>query len=355
MKQNNFFICLSFILLLSSCHDNKQNKNIKSFKLTDFNETITMQGEEIPLKDCLLIKPMCYSIFRDSLLVIENYQIPGAQIQIINLNTGNQIRKFAVRGKGHGEYLGITLYDRLVDNQIVAWDVTKSNVTLFDIDSLISNPKYKPEQFKYPYTVVKALPEKNGSFFCNNMYYMRFAGYNKTIDRFLRFNIKNKDFPKFNEKKLTFVANDNQCDVQYNQHHDTIFVSYKEQDIIEMYNRKKLSYIGTLKGPSYFHMEYVIENGSIRNQEGNFNAYSESYSTEKYVYFLFNPETEYSSKKPYNSKIFKLTWSGQLKTVYNLDKYIYTLSVSSNDSVIYGTSCRSYKETPKLVKFNIPK
>lgn len=78
-------------------------------------------------------------------------------------------------------------------------------------------------------------------------------------------------------------------------------------------------------------------------------------TTDKHIYLVY----EGTNGTPYQTmdlppvEVFKFDWEGNLLSTYQLDKYIYTISVDSSEKYLYGTSCNSYEGEIVFIRYPI--
>lgn len=353
MKSSEIILPFLCIFVMYACGGEKVRvDNVTYFTEDDFAEIREVKTQMIPLPEDELKHPESFHVIRDSLFLIENMRSDNYYVQLYDMNGWRLLAQTARMGNGPGEYLSIMGappygYEQ---NNFILYDIDRREVAINNIDSLLKyKEKYVAPKFSIPYYGYKPIYVGDSVFLAHNKFYMRYAGFNEDIDCLFYYRAGEPVTPERKYRRLVWTGNYNQGQTFVHPLRDTVFFVYYCEDRIEMFLKKDLSYIGTLRGPDNFMPRYKIKDG-ILNRDIYCSSYDLGTCNDDYIYLLHNPESEYSSTKSLNTEVFKLSWDGKLQTVYRLDYYVNDISPTSDKTVFYATGCRSYKQMHKLFR-----
>ena len=301
-----------------------------------------------------------FNLICDSLIIAENSKAYPYYFGIYNLKTKDLLVEFAMRGKGPGEFLSAkylsNTYDYTNKEYFHIVDVVSQKVSIFNLDSLLNfKDDYRPSQFKLPDGMINFSPLINGSYVFYNSFYLDNEKYSNHNDKIFLFDIRSEKLHIENFKY--FTPNVSSAYVLVSRDRDRIFIAERHRDVIDIYD-KELQHIKTLKGPDFFDPQVFLRfSNHISFKPGTKDGgYYPCYSTKDFVYLIYrgpkdlhNPEIEYPPVE-----VFKFDWEGNPIDRYVLDRFIYTISVSSDEKEIYGTSYNSIGD-PVLVRFSLTK
>ncbi len=301
-----------------------------------------------------------FNLICDSLIIAENSKAYPYYFGIYNLKTKDLLVEFAMRGKGPGEFLSAkylsNTYDYTNKEYFHIVDVVSQKVSIFNLDSLLNfKDDYSPSQFKLPDGMMNFSPLTNGSYVFYNSFFLDNKQYSNQNDQIFLFDIRSEKLHIENFKY--FTPNVSSAYVLVSRDRDRIFIADGHKDVIDIYN-KELQHIQTIKGPDFFDPQVFLRfSNQISFMPGTEDGgYYPCYSTKDFVYLIYrgpkdlhNPEIEWPPVE-----VFKFDWNGNPIDRYVLDRFIYTISVSSDEKEIYGTSYNSIGD-PVLVRFSLTK
>jgi hypothetical protein len=134
--------------MLMSCSKDKRNAQyfenyhqFSSFPNERLGEIKSLDSNTFDLPPSKLF------ILRDTYILLENSDNDEVVLWIYDLQKRTVIQRFGRKGKGPGEFLGITGYIKLDSNTLGIYDVTLCRITYYSIDKLLSGFS-KPDSMK---------------------------------------------------------------------------------------------------------------------------------------------------------------------------------------------------------------
>ncbi|AUC21956.1 MULTISPECIES: BF3164 family lipoprotein [Polaribacter] len=126
---------------------------------------------------------------------------------------------------------------------------------------------------------------------------------------------------------------------------DKVVLGYRYSDLIEIYDLKSEKCI-SIQGPQKFDVNYTQEKNQNFFYMGKSKTTQKSFIngavTNKYIYLIFSGHqrknrSEADRKKwTYGKQVYVYDWDGNPIKKITLDRYIYTLGISDDDSTIYS-------------------
>ena len=135
-------------------------------------------------------------------------------------------------------------------------------------------------------------------------------------------------------------------------------------DRINIYDRG-LNYLYQLHGPDHISPKLkVVRNKLVLFEKRSVETYWHSWYTEEYMYFLYNSSNKKENRTqpidPTNRnghlygpmELFKLNWDGDLIVRYELDRFLYEISIDCKEQYLYGSHWKKWgKEYPQMVRY----
>lgn len=305
------------------------------------------------------LKPLNYTIIKDTLLFVTNWEGTPFYIEVYNLKSMQNICNIARRGKGPNEFLSCDLNYRTNDtNYFYVYDIVKQCVAKFDIDSVLARGAlYAPKQIPLPrYTKDVAFAEQEEIIGYNNFYFENGTLTNNVAQIFTLKEARNANDSIFNVlQPKYFSANVSGGYIFVAPSEDMIWVVNRYTDRIDIYN-KRLVFLKLLVGPDIIKPEYKIRDNQISFRGRYYIAYLSGFFTKDAVYLIYIgvdgvPQDE-NYRKPV--EIFKFSWAGELLYRYELDKYLFTISIDKHGKYLYGTYFKSPSDYPELIRYELP-
>lgn len=353
-------IVIIIVLLLYSCtsknRSSNNDNNTKQIELSrlDFPDSTKLIGQNIKFDS--LISPYSFYVLRDSLLLVEYMDANPFYMELFNLNTQNRIAGLMRRGKGPYEALSASftsnIYNYSNSNEIWTYDIVMKRVSGFNIDSLLHNKEsYFPKQIDLPRYSLEFSKMNDSCFICFNSYYINDRKFNNKVDEIFRYKPSNEESVELTGKYFTFNVTGGY--VLIAPQDDRILIPHFYEDRISIYN-KELELIKILTGPDMIEPQYRLkgENHVSFIPRKEYRGYYPSCHTNNSIYIIYvglnGIDSAINFRRPV--EVFKFDWDGNPVKRYIMDRYIYDISISSDEKVLYGTYYDSVGE-PKLVSY----
>lgn len=349
----HIFICL--ITFTGCSYPEAQNEEITTFfSRKDFIKDTTLTGEVIEFNAPL--HPLSYTVIRDSLIFVTNWDGKPYFIEIYNINSNTHITSIARKGNGPNEVLSCYLHYRTKSNYFYIHDIIKQNAIKYSIDSVLAmGESYTPYQIKVPEYTSDLTFLNTGDIIGFNNFHFKNEGFDNDVPPLFKLKELAKDTVVIDEKYAKyFTANVSSCFVIGSPTSNKIWLINRFKDKIDIYNNK-FQLVKTLKGPDNILPEYSIKKGNAVIFKKEYKGFLSCYFTDDAVYLNYIGVNGISKNENYRKpvEIYKFNWSGELLHRYNLDKYIFNISIDTDEKYLYGTHFGSPAEYPKLIRYNL--
>jgi hypothetical protein len=345
------------IIIFANCTNKNLNKNEIHFTRTDFKSDTSLKGEIIEFNKPNL--PYKFTIIRDTLIFVTNLKADPYYIEIYSLNSKNIITRLARRGRGPNEFLSCDLiYRTNNDDYICLFDITTKIVTKYNIDSiLLKGITYSPQQIKLPgFTKTVAFLGSDTIIGYNFFYFDNLGITNKANSLFkLRTDkdLRNKISDIGNKY---FTANVSGGDIIASPVDDKIWLVNHYKDQIDFFN-EKLELINSIIGPDLMSPEFIVKDNKVSFKDRKYyRAYYPVFFTNNAVFIIYLGANGIPNNQEFRKpvEIFKLSWGGELLCRYQLDRFIYSISLDSNEKFLYGTTDNPLiDEYPQIVRYTL--
>jgi hypothetical protein len=337
MNRTIISVILFVALQLGSCENRRTYEQSSTFSLSDIPEKIALKGEKVVLDDDVM-KPVRLYV-KDSILFVINYRTEYF-LTCFNLVTSKKIGEFISFGSGPGEVLSLSL--QFMDDCIWGFDSQSKRVMQYSLDQFLSEGEIMPHsKITMDATILVALVTKD-KIFTNAFDYPDF--------RFTVFDMEGKfvknagsmpdagvsmtPYEKFEAYSANMVLSPDKR---------SIFVGYKETDLIEIYDSE-----GNLKvrkhGPDVFftaRQEVRSKNSSqVAYKKEARDAYFSPTAFEDEIWVVYSgkmddPSTQYNFLK---NKIIVFDWNGNPLRIYTTDIPFFCLAVDRDHRTIYAVA-----------------
>jgi len=341
--------------LFYGCLRNPGEENIVFFTRADFKDTEFLKADTFIFHEPL--NPFSYLILKDTLILVTNLSHPEHFVEVYDLNTKKFICATAKKGRGPGEFLSCQVYYNNNDNYFSIIDIVAKSWGKFNIDSLINYKNYyMPEKFNLPDFVKEVAELDSISFIGYNMWYIDNRKYFNNTEKLIIWNKRSKPLLKNNSTEKFFeVINITGAYVVVSPNKDKIILPYLYDDKIEFYDNK-LNIIKVLKGPDNFNVEFDEYGRKVVFKDGKYyRAFFPFYFARNAFYIIYIGANGLKSDENYRKpvEVFKISWEGELLKRYQLDNYIFNISLDSKEENIYGTHWKKFGNPPILLKYCI--
>ena len=328
-----FLVLLSFPFLCGCNQDS--NSQI------DFAYEKKLKGKEINIDN--EIGDPTKLFIDDSIMIILDYY-KEYNLCIINIDSGNIVKRFGKKGNGPNEMQHATSISfNKEHNNIEVFDTSNRKLFYYNIDSLLGNKLYSPkvEDFR----TLKFTPYHLKSFYKKTYistgdfenFRFKMLTLNKTVSNF-------GEYPELSDEKIpksiyslvfqgNFLVN---TDIR-----SIVSCSYKFP-LIEFYSVKENDQI--ILEDQYFECEPKVEVmltenfQSVSSMPNNKYGFLDLYGTSKYIYALYSGRMtrNYKEKVYASDKVLVFDWLGHKVIKFNIDRDINCLAVSEDDQYLYG-------------------
>lgn len=347
--------------LISSCDSKSSiNENDIFFSRSDFEQVVLLKNADtINLEDAL--NPLFFYVLRDSLILVQNKDDSQLfKAGIYSLRTGKIIKEIAPKGLGPKEFVSCQILPKPNDNNVFYLDdVAQNKYSILDVDSVLSNDQYCPKSFTYPRSLIHLDIIDSTRYVGYNYWHLEHPKFNNNVQALDYYKISSSVEQKNLSNMKYFVANVTGGHTFYESKNKQIWVANFYDDRLNIYN-DSLKLLKTLSGPDHFERKFATfeeeKMESIYFEKGcSYMAYKSFCVVNNHIYLVYDGThgVPFRTNNLNSIEVFKLDLSGNLLTLYKLDRYIYSISVDSNEEYIYGTSCHSFEETPQLIKYKI--
>ena len=322
-----------------SCTNNDSYKDAKFISFSDFGNSILLNGTTLEFDD-LLMRPVDI-IFQDSFLIMKNR---GTEYHFHVFDPFDKKKKCELISFGSGP-------DEMIEPVILSSDdrfiwildkekraVSKCSLNISSDTSYINILK-KVDISEYADKAAILSDESIISVVLNPMM-KRFCIFNnigQLVNNFGEYPECNLDLTMYEKMEAFF------CDFIINHEKQKIFMSYKQTDLIDIYNLEG-QLIKRMHGPDVF-LPFVKQeqNGDyikVKSQYGKTrDAYFVPRSAKNEVFVLYSGRVYDRDIVSYlNNTILVFDWEGNPIRAYKLDEPIYSFDVDYNNRTIYALS-----------------
>lgn len=341
-------------LLICGCSDKAENTTF--FSHNDFLSTKILKGERIDIPSEL--SPNEIFVLRDSLVLIcnDNPSIKK-KIGLYNLYTWELVGEFATRGHANNEFIDCSVILNGNRNTFFLKDMQKNKFWICDIDSLANNKSCATKQFNYSRNVIDLYP-LDSTYVGFNFWYLNDSRYDNNVSSIAEYSMNNEEKELANRSYKYFVANVSGAIIFSNPLNQDIWVAFRHDNVIKIYDRS-MNLKKVLQGPNNKKNIYKI--GYFSNQEmvmftdkSYTSCYTGSFTTDKHIYLIYeNLTCDRFPSKPQPVEVLKFDWEGNCLCNYKLDKFAYTISVSSKEDTMYATCCEDNNGEIDLIKYKL--
>jgi len=356
MKLLKNILTPTILVLLAGC-SSTEDKNMIEYTRDDFSATFELTGN--PLWGDSIVNPDEAYIVRDSMVLVSNDDpAQGKKVKLFSLRDGHLISSYFSKGHAENEVISCDLkYFSLNDKYFYIDDFTQGKYFVCSLDSMCKNRNPILRSFYYSRDIISVFPLDTT--------YIGFSSWFIDEDKYYNgiscpIGMYNMDNSKKNTHTIGckyFVANVSGACVVKNPHNDDVWVSYRHNNIIEIYD-KDLILKKKLAGPEKSKGKYKTE--TIKKQQYVFfdqdsyiSSFYSCFFSKQYVYLLYeNKNGTTIPPKPVPSEIFKFNWNGKPICNYKLDRQAYEISIDSKEHFLLAI-CMDKSNNLQVVKFDL--
>lgn len=359
----HIILYLLSIFLCCACCEKTSTRSIPDtdFSRKDFRQSISLSDPDTVIIDDAL-NPLDFYLVKDSMVLIENADDSQTyKAGIYQLKTGRLIREFARKGEGPEEFVSCQLDVRSnLSDSFYLDDFMQNRYWECNLDSLIFGSRYLQDHFIYSRDVIRLCP-LNNIYIGYNFWFIDEACFDNGISSPLgKYEKKTQPSGRQSTGHPYFVANVTGGFVFCSPDKKQIWVADFYDSRIHIYN-DSLQEIKCLHGPDNFKRTFNASpdkeyNHFVSFDRGtSFRGYVAYTTTDKHVYLVY----EGTNGTPYRVhdlkpvEVFKLDWEGNLLLRYQLDRYIRTVSIDSQERHLYATSYSSHGDPTVFIKYTL--
>jgi len=363
------FSLIAIFFLVISCSTKSDYltspEKVRMFTRDDFDTLKQPQAEIIPFDKSL--NPRSYRILRDSILIVELLKSSSLDywMEVYRFPTMELLGKILPRGKGPGEFMTVEIKYQSCKDEFIIHDIVKNEMAIFNLDSVLLHfDDYTPNQISISQDIGNFAKLNDSIFIGYNTLFLNDSDYTNSVDELFFFKRNGNPISyKGMEDFDFFTSNVSRGDILIGPDSHEIFVANTYVDIINIYDQN-LNILRQLHGPDQIFPKYkIIQNKMVVFDEKTIETYKYSWYTENYIYLLYNGsnkekndvENSFPLEHLYSPmELFKLNWNGELLTHYELDRYLFEISIDCKEEYLYGTHWKKYgEEYPKLIRYEL--
>lgn len=323
------------LLIIFSCSRN--NSSDKYLYYMSFDKEISVQGERIGPIDVLL-KPIQLSIFRDSMLIIND---DGGEtfFYFLDINKGNILGNFGRKGNGPKEFIFPDLATKLItSNEVLITNKAKFYSAFFNIDSMLINNNYFPDK-KIFYPVNLVIPY--------NIFEIKdtlIIGQTSSGDcRFFTLNPENEHFRLIkSDLKFSGSNNINQADLgqilysstDFNPNRNKIVSSVRAFDQIDIIDAESLELERSICNSKTIDKQYKYS-GALYNKETMF-YYIDIQATDRYIFGLYFGKSFMDPNPNVSNELHVFDWDGRALFKITLNIGVSKFVIDQDNKRMFG-------------------
>lgn len=362
MKLSRYILSFLLLITMLCCKDttSKIDKETIFFNRNDFQEQISLSHPDTIMTEAL--NPLFHYIIRDSLVLVSNKDDSQTFKCGLYSITGEMICEFAPKGSGPYEFVSASIkVDSNNTDTFHIEDAVQKKLWIYNIDSLISRKHtYQPSGINIPRSVINYCLYTDNTLVGYHFWYCDNEKYNNNIPPLAMYRYdQDTEIKSQKHEYKYFVANITGGLLFTDKKKREIWCANLYQDKIDIYN-DSLKIIKSLSGPDQYNIKYAeVDEGTNMgiyfDRDNKYEAYRSYCLTDKHIYLLYLAihDVPYKSNNLPPVEVFKLSWEGELLAVYKLNRYVYSISIDSEEKYLYGTSCNSYEDMPDFVKYKL--
>ena len=343
MKKSRISI-ISSILIVAGCSGTGQLEWDKEYTLPDsiFEDALELDAEIIELSDSLYRATEFY-VVRDSILVVVNdatSEVPYVEFYRMGY-FDDRIAGYFLKGNGSLEMLSVNTY--LSGKALDVVDLTKNVYSSIDIDAVLADPDYFPEE---PVDMPSGAYSPFITHFSSDSLILwnpdscydeiNDIG-NKGVARFGF--LRQGDNPEnFFGNNRYYMFNVNQGFLIVNKTKNRIIWAPSFYQGLEIYDCKQRPLI-KINAPGNMPFKYKVPYGNLVAFDSKIPFTYRNFCTESdsfFVTYVGDYMVNGDETKNFDSYIFRFDWNGNLLNVYHSPVYLGTLTRSSDGKYFYG-------------------
>ena len=299
----------------------------KTFMLDEINTEVLTSYEILPLSRELL-HAKDFWVYQDTVLIVLNKPTSDYWVEFYSTKSGAMLTRKIRKGNGPMEMLNCNA--RVNTDSLYVRDFVKGNYTVIDLKEIIQyKDAYELEPFKkYKEELnVYDVHEIGGKMLFLNPYCFSSSedGVDNKEPRFFYSDGRNPDTRKLN------AFNVSQGHILINESKRLVLFAGLDLSQIEIYDYS-LAPLTKITGPKKLNVRYSYNDGRVSFFEAVFYSYMGACNAGDSFYVTYSGQ---NVEKISGTYIFQFDWSGNLLGSFFLDKYLATISTSSDGNTLY--------------------
>lgn len=329
MRINIIFICVLFVLYGCQCNTDYVNEwqEEKTFDLDEIDTEVLTSYEILPLSRELLHAKDLW-VYQDTVLIVLNKPTGDYMIELYSIKSGTVLTKKIRKGNGPMEMLNCSA--RVNSDSLYVRDFVKGNYAVLNLKEVIQyNEAYELAPFKrYKEELnVYDVHEVGGRMLFLNPYCFSSSGdgVDNREPRFFYHDGWRPDTRKWN------AFNVSQGHILVNESKEIILFAGLDLSQIEIYDYS-LAPLTKITGPKKLNVRYSFDDGRVSFSNAVFYSYMGVCNAGESFYVTYSGQ---NAERINGSYIFQFDWFGNLLRAFFVDKYLATISISSDKETLY--------------------
>lgn len=362
--KKKWFVWMAAAFLAGGCHTEKKEEISRTFGREDFPLARKLENPEEIRIDSLLDPAAAY-LYRDDYLVIGNQSHCDYLIEIYSLKDKQIVARLAPRGNGPGEVTSCFCYaSSSEDNLFNFKDMQTGIYYRINLDSsLVGQAMYVENRFPYdsnthPNTETYMIGDRH--YVGYTMWYLDDSTYSNSVAPLSLYKIGADDAPQNPTDYAYFVAPVNEAHLLVDAPAREIWLADSHKDKISLYD-DSLRLKKVLVGPDRISLTYTMMESDLPMpfisfpENKYYGAYLGGTVTSDHVYMIYEgiKGRSYDPQHLQPVEVFKFDKKGNPVCRYQLDRYVYTISIDREENYMYATSRKGAGEQAEFLRYKL--
>ncbi len=347
---------ISFSQIIVGC-----NPEIKFPQVREFNPSWMSSAKELSSIQLVssdeFVSARDFAVYNDSIIVVTNKPIKGkCFIELVRLDNKKSVGNYILYGNGPGEMLNVSSHLR--NDSLYVHDFAKHQILTLNLGAAINSDSYR---LPLPVTFcrnagspfVTQMDEDRiimlNPYYCENQE----LGISNREDRFIVINEDEKPSLLYEHSRKYYSYNIEQGFIVPVHSKNRIVFCSAFYPVVEFYDFK-LNPLVKVTGPIDLEPHFRIQDGEISFYKGVPYAYRGYALGNNCIYLAYIGSLLKRNERLQDKQswIFKFDWNGNLLDTFHTDKYVGSLSVSSDERAFYA---RGFDEDGNIVLWKLIK
>ncbi|MDR1745702.1 MAG: TolB-like 6-bladed beta-propeller domain-containing protein [Tannerella sp.] len=373
MKKNALILSVLLAFIACSAEKSGDSPGLVTFDRESAvmkNEVKLTEPEVIEFAD--LLAPVKFYVMYDTLVVVNNSYQCEYGLELYSLNSMKRLSEFAPKGQGPEDFLStnVLIYSAS-DTSIIICDTRTYSYSIIDLPASVAANRLKiTKKFNYDINLFQSEDitiTDDGHYIGYNCWYLNSTQYNNGVPVFIRHTMdydRTKTEEGLDPRKYKYIVGSVNGGLPFfNPNTKQLWLMDKRMDKIDIYN-DSLQIVKTISGPDHYDCNYIEQLNQglsiiLFDKDKEYKSYSNYTISKSGIYIIYegvNGEVMDWTKPPTfpeTVEIFKFDFDGNFVKSYLLDRYVYAVSVDSNEEFMYCTARTSVEDEAQLVRYKI--